>query len=98
MKKNLLSSAPTPIRLHIPDFRRVAVTLVGCGGTGSHIASGLVALQAALDERDIILDAVLMDPDIVEQKNVGRQLFAFADIGKPKRHQGGATTWLQVET
>ncbi len=84
MKKNFLSNTPQPIRLHVPDYRRVSVTLVGCGGTGSHIASGLVALQAALADRDIAMDALLIDGDVVEQKNVGRQLFALGDIGKPK--------------
>ena len=83
-KRNLLSSTPAPIRLHIPAFTRVAVTQIGCGGTGSHIASGLVAIADALSERDIPMDVLLIDPDIVEEKNVGRQLFALADIGKPK--------------
>jgi PRTRC genetic system ThiF family protein len=83
-KQNLLSSTPAPVRLHIPDFTRVLVTLVGCGGTGSHIASGLVAIAEALDARDIVLNAVLIDPDVVEERNVGRQLFARADIGKHK--------------
>ncbi len=85
-KNNLLSSTPTPIRLHIPDFTRVAVTLVGCGGTGSHIASGLVAIADALAERDIRLYATLLDPDVVEERNVGRQLFAQGDVGKFKSH------------
>lgn len=81
---NLLSSTPTPVRLHIQDFKRVHITLVGCGGTGSHIASGLVALQCALADKGIPLDLLVIDPDIVEPKNVGRQLFALGDIGRPK--------------
>jgi PRTRC genetic system ThiF family protein len=83
MKKNFLNSEPL-VRLHVPDFKRVSVTLVGCGGTGSHIASGLVALQAALADQNILLDALMIDGDKVEPKNVGRQLFAIGDIGKPK--------------
>lgn len=85
-KSNLLSSTPKPIHLHIQDFDRVELSLVGCGGTGSHIASGLVALSDALAERDVILHVDFVDPDVVEQKNVGRQLFAKADIGKYKAH------------
>jgi len=70
--------------LHLPDFSRVALTLVGCGGTGSHIASGLAPIALALHERGIICDLRFVDPDVVERKNVGRQLFAPADLGKPK--------------
>ena len=81
---NLLTSTPAPVRLHIPDFRRVSITLVGVGGTGSHIASGLVAIAQQLGDRGIATDILFVDPDIVEQKNVGRQLFSVADIGKPK--------------
>ena len=81
---NLLTSTPAPIRLHIPDFRRVALTLVGLGGTGSHIASGLIAIAQALGDRGIASYILFVDPDIVEPKNVGRQLFSAADIGQPK--------------
>lgn len=85
MKKQILAlDVPAPIALHIPDFHRVALTLVGCGGTGSHIASGLVSIGQALGERGIALDVLLVDPDVVEHKNVGRQLFARADVGRPK--------------
>lgn len=73
-----------PIRLQIPDFTRVSVVQVGCGGTGSHIASGLVAIWQALAERGITMDVCLVDPDVVEPKNVGRQLFGLADVGCPK--------------
>lgn len=83
-KPTSVLSAAKPVRLHVPDFHRVALTLVGCGGTGSHIASGLVAIGQALAERGVALDVLLVDPDIVEPKNVGRQLFAAGDVGKPK--------------
>jgi tRNA A37 threonylcarbamoyladenosine dehydratase len=29
---------------------------------------------------------ILIDPDKVEQKNVGRQLYTEADVGQPKAH------------
>ena len=87
--KNNPLTAPQPIRLHLPDAaaKRVNVTLVGCGGTGSHIASSLVAIQAALADRDIAMDVTLVDRDIVEDKNVGRQLFSLADVGGNKALQ-----------
>lgn len=81
---NLLISTGSPVTLRVPDFKRVWITLVGCGGTGSHIASGLVAIAQALNERSIGIDMLFVDPDVVEVKNVGRQLFSHTDIGQPK--------------
>jgi PRTRC genetic system ThiF family protein len=72
------------LSLHLPDFHRVSLTLAGCGGTGSHLASGLAPLALALHERGIACDLRLVDPDLVESRNIGRQLFAPADLGKPK--------------
>lgn len=77
-------SIPTPLTLRIPDFRRVNLTLVGCGGTGSHLASGLVALVEALAGRGVAADVLFVDPDIVEPANVGRQLFGPGDVGRAK--------------
>lgn len=79
-----LLKLPDPIHLQIPNFKRVSITLCGCGGTGSQMMSGLGALALALRERDIRTDITFVDPDRVEEKNVGRQLFTRADIGKPK--------------
>jgi PRTRC genetic system ThiF family protein len=83
MKTLSLSNAPL-IKLHIPDFKHVSIVLVGAGGTGSHLASGLVALQQTLSDGGVALNATIIDKDIVEPKNVGRQLFSIADLGKPK--------------
>lgn len=77
-------NAPALLRLRLPAFQRVNLTLVGCGGTGSHIASGLVALAQALQERDQHMELLFVDPDHVEPKNVGRQLFAAGNVGRAK--------------
>jgi PRTRC genetic system ThiF family protein len=82
--RNLLTETAQPVLLRVPDFQRVYLTLVGCGGTGSHIASGLVAISQALQERSISCHMLFVDPDRVEPKNVGRQLFSQADIGEYK--------------
>lgn len=82
--KNLLTDTASPVTLRIPDFKYVYMTLVGCGGTGSHIASGLVAIGHALRERSIGFDLLFIDPDRVEVKNVGRQLFSSGDVGEYK--------------
>lgn len=84
MKSNILTDTAPALTLQLKPFQRVFLTLVGCGGTGSHIASGLISLAGALVERNIQTDIYLVDPDTVEPKNVGRQLFSPADIGKPK--------------
>lgn len=81
-----LLSLPPVLTLRLPDAlaKRVAITLVGCGGTGSHIASGLASLVMALGERGVSTDVLFIDPDVVEPKNIGRQLFSLADLGRPK--------------
>ena len=60
---NLLTSTAQPVTLRIPDFERVYLTLVGCGGTGSHIASGLVAIAQALHEKSIGIDMLFIDAE-----------------------------------
>ena len=82
--KNLLTDTPAALQLQVQAFKRVFITLVGCGGTGSHISSGLCSIAGALDARGIKTDIYLVDPDIVEAKNAGRQLFSPGDIGYPK--------------
>jgi PRTRC genetic system ThiF family protein len=81
---NLLSNTPPALKLQLKPFNRVLISLVGCGGTGSHIASGLISLAGALDARGVRTDVLLYDPDIVEPRNVGRQLFSPADVGHNK--------------
>ncbi len=81
---NILTDTASPVMLRVPDFKRVYVTLVGCGGTGSHIASGLVSIAQALRDKGIGVEMVFIDPDRVEPKNVGRQLFSVADVGEAK--------------
>jgi PRTRC genetic system ThiF family protein len=68
----------------IPD-RPIRIALIGCGGTGSHIAQSLARLAYHVRERGgQPLDLVFVDGDTVEKKNVGRQLFSAADIGHNK--------------
>lgn len=62
----------------------ITVCLVGCGGTGSHLAQALARIAAHLRARRDELRLVFVDGDTVEEKNVGRQLFTYADLGKNK--------------
>jgi len=54
------------------------VTVVGCGGTGGFVAEGLCRM---LPQRAVLL---LIDPDRVEERNLLRQNFYIADLGKYK--------------
>jgi PRTRC genetic system ThiF family protein len=58
------------------------IALVGCGGTGSHIAQSLARIVAHVGERNLQL--IFIDGDTVEAKNVGRQLFSPAEVGRSK--------------
>ena len=62
----------------------LAITLVGCGGTGSHLAQTLARLARHVRESGGLLDLTFMDGDTVEPKNVGRQLFAPSEVGRNK--------------
>lgn len=74
-----------PVPFIVPELRHVTVALVGCGGTGSHIAQTLARLAAhCRDTNGPRVTLGLVDGDTVEAKNVGRQLFSAADVGKNK--------------
>jgi len=72
-------------RFLIPAATPISILLVGCGGTGSHIAQSLARL--AYHVRELggpPLSLAFLDGDTVEPKNVGRQLFSLADVGRNK--------------
>ena len=63
----------------------IKIILIGCGGTGSHVLSGLAQLnQMRLQLNLIPIHVTAYDPDIVTERNIGRQLFSPADINKNK--------------
>ena len=63
--------------------RQVKIALVGCGGVGAHVLSGLARLHTATVAlgHPAGLDVTVFDPDTVSQANVGRQAYSPADIG-----------------
>lgn len=75
----------SPIKLRHGEFN---VWIVGCGGTGSHMADAVAQIWIATNgmkrTATPLKQLYLVDPDIVEFKNVGRQRFCPADIGKHK--------------
>lgn len=69
----------------ISERTRWNIFLIGCGGTGSFVAHALAQLKASNTREGRALGRiVLVDPDVVEARNVGRQNYAFGDIGTPK--------------
>lgn len=57
------------------------IFVIGCGGNGSHLVSDLARLVASLSAT---IEIVLVDGDVVEQKNLVRQHFTEGDLGKNK--------------
>ncbi len=59
-----------------------AITLCGCGGTGSWLAPHIARLaRVILDKTGRKVPVVFCDPDVVEAKNCYRQNFSFAEVG-----------------
>lgn len=59
----------------------VKIVMIGCGGTGGHIAPHLYRLLHTL-ERPVKI--IITDGDIVEEKNLVRQNFISSDLGRNK--------------
>lgn len=64
------------------NYDKYHVIIVGCGGTGSALLYFLSRFLHNMDYKDVVV--TLVDGDIVEAKNVLRQSFVPADIGKNK--------------
>lgn len=61
---------------------RITVNVIGAGGTGSLVVTKLARLHKAMNHLDHPGFYVkLIDPDVIEDFNVGRQLFTSNDVG-----------------
>lgn len=61
------------------------VSLIGCGGNGAQMLTGLAALELALNAiGNRSLEVTTYDPDTVSTANLGRQPFFPADVGRHK--------------
>lgn len=68
-----------------PFMHLQTVTVVGLGGTGSQVARSLARTIYDMRRARLHTPAVVfIDPDVVEEKNVGRQMFAAGDVGQNK--------------
>ncbi|WP_293811807.1 PRTRC system ThiF family protein [uncultured Bosea sp.] len=63
----------------------LTVTVVGCGGNGAQMLSGLAAIEIALKELgDRSISVEVYDNDVVTTANIGRQPFFPCDVGRNK--------------
>jgi PRTRC genetic system ThiF family protein len=63
----------------------ITVNLIGAGGTGSQMLTSLARMNQAMLALDYPgLSVTVFDDDTVSPANLGRQLFAEAEIGLPK--------------
>ncbi len=66
--------------------RPIKITLVGAGGTASHVLRRLAIIHKTMIElgHPFGLDVTVYDPDTVSESNVGRQAFYPSDVGLHK--------------
>jgi PRTRC genetic system ThiF family protein len=68
-----------------PGHRIAYIALVGAGGTGAQIARMLARLLYDMKSKELATPTLtIYDPDVVESRNIGRQLFTAADIEQNK--------------
>ena len=63
------------------NYTCVEFWLVGAGGTGSYCAMNLARLAYELRLRQKAVSLTIVDPDIVEENNIPRSNFCFAEVG-----------------
>ena len=89
---DFLEARPVTIR----PTQSIELWVVGCGGTGSFLVQLLCRIVQQLMQQDKAVKLVLVDPDIVEPKNLTRQCFCPAEVGLNKAHALAArygTAW-----
>lgn len=71
--------------IHVLDPGQTMLVLVGVGGTGGYVLQQAARLLYALAQQGrAVPEVLLLDGDTVEEKNLLRQYFVPADIGKNK--------------
>ncbi len=68
-----------------PNMHLRDIVVVGLGGTGAQVARSVARLVYEMKRSGLHTPQVrFIDPDTVEEKNIGRQLFSYGDIGHNK--------------
>src|SRR5271165_7335727 len=84
VREESMSGLEVPRRF---DFHQTIseVVLVGVGGTGSQVSRTLCRIVYDLRRRGQHIPSLkFVDPDIVEMKNVGRQMYLECDVNTSK--------------
>jgi hypothetical protein len=63
-------------RVVLPEAAATCIVQVGVGGTGSWLAMSLARLVYHARQKGQAIRLVLVDPDVIEEANVGRQVFS----------------------
>ncbi len=85
MKLQLNKDSLNARSLLLPVTKGARLVMIGCGGTGSWLAPHIVRIARLLQEaREQQVSIAFCDHDRVEAKNVFRQNFCEAEIGKSK--------------
>jgi len=71
-------------RVMLGEVNQVNLILVGVGGTGSHLAACLARLAVHARRKGIGVGLTFVDPDVVDERVIGRQNFCFAELGYNK--------------
>lgn len=72
------------LKVFIPGTDSIHIYLVGCGGTGSWLAPAITRTARLLMDNGKKVSVTFVDPDAVEEKNVYRQNFCRAEVGRNK--------------
>jgi PRTRC genetic system ThiF family protein len=70
--------------LMIPVWERLRLILVGCGGTGSWLAPSIARIARLQRDQGREVEVTFYDHDHVEAKNIPRQHFCDAELGRNK--------------
>jgi PRTRC genetic system ThiF family protein len=71
-------------RVILPETAATQIVQVGVGGTGSWLAYSLARLVYHARQKGQDVSLMLVDPDVIETANVGRQAFGVASVGSYK--------------
>src|SRR5690242_10750253 len=82
--QTLVLSYVQAVPLLLPQGKPFHLFLVGCGGSGSWLAPSLARLTRVLNDAGRRISLTFVDHDTVEEGNVPRQNFCYAEIGQFK--------------
>jgi tRNA A37 threonylcarbamoyladenosine dehydratase len=66
------------------QFKSLQLVLAGCGGNGAYAAQHIGRLATVISGNGVDVQITLADPDVVNEVNLGRQLFWHYDLGEAK--------------